>query len=65
LGKIRNAAKQAEAAGSEARQLIAKGGLVVDNLLELLDKLEDDGLEVSLSIAGKDFPIMLKIKPSE
>jgi len=64
MGRIRNAAKQAEKAGSEARQLISKGGVLVDNLLELLDKLEEDGLEVSLNIAGKDFPIMVKVKPS-
>ena len=53
---------QAEQAAYEARKLVAKGAILVNEAIDLLDKLEDEGIELSLEIFGKDIPLKLKIK---
>ena len=65
MGRIRQAATQAQAAGVEARHLIAKASAVLDEITDLLDKLEDEGIEIGLQVRGKEIPIHVKIKLSD
>jgi hypothetical protein len=59
-------ATMAQAAGTMAHgnRAINKAEAALDELLELLERLETDGLAIELVIAGRPFPVALRLAPA-
>lgn len=38
---------------------------VAKDLVELIDRIEEKGLEFELNVAGKPLPVTLRVKPTE
>ena len=50
---------------NSSQGVVNKGDLLLDTVIDLVDKLEDDGIEVTVNLFGKDIPATLKLKLGE
>jgi hypothetical protein len=59
-------ATMAQAAGTMAHgnRAINKAEAALDELLDLLERLETEGLTVELTIAGRPLPVALRLAPA-
>lgn len=62
MGRLRQAISQANAAAIDAQNTLHKADTLLDEVIDLLDRFEDEGIEISIELAGHDLPIIAKIK---
>jgi len=59
--RLRNAINQATQTAAKGERTLQKADIVLDAAADLLDKLED-GISISLDVAGNKIPVVLKIE---
>jgi hypothetical protein len=63
--KVNATLAQARGTMSHGDRAIVKASAALDELLELLDTLDEAGVEITLEIGDKTIPVKLRIKPGE
>ena len=59
--RLRGTMGNANVAIDQNQAMMKKGDALLDDLAELFDKLEADGIDLSLEIAGRKIPVKLMI----